>query len=80
MMWKEDKLPKIVTEFMIQGTRYRERLENNPVFLLEELIQILKVEYDRRIIETRRRFEEYLVPHKSTIDSIETEINGIDQQ
>ena len=71
--------PTISSQNQIPINRYREKLESNPGFLLEELIKILKAEYDRRIIETRRRFEEYLVPHKSTIDSIETEINGIDR-
>ena len=58
---------------------YEQKL-NDHVFLLEELIDILTYEYDNRIIKTRQKFTEYLLPHKRAIEKIENEINDIDNE
>ena len=62
--------PEVVTD-------YEQRLRLDNVFLLEELIAILTTEYDRRVVETRRRFEEYLGPHQRVLDSVRREIREI---
>ena len=35
----------------------------NQEFMLEETVRVLKDEYDTRIMETRKRLDEYVVPH-----------------
>lgn len=57
---------------------YVRRLRVDHVFLLEELIHILTVEYDKRVLESRRRFEEYLTPHQRIVESVRREITEID--
>jgi hypothetical protein len=57
---------------------YERKLFSDHVFLLEELIGILTQEYDRRITDTRSRFESYLIPHRRAIGNIEEELRGID--
>ncbi len=62
--------PEVVTD-------YEQRLRQDNVFLLEELVNILTTEYDRRVVETRRRFEEYLGPHQRVLDNVRREIREI---
>lgn len=62
--------PEVVTD-------YEQRLREDNVFLLEELVSILTTEYDRRVVETRRRFEEYLGPHQRVLDNVRREIREI---
>lgn len=62
--------PEVVTD-------YERRLRLDNVFLLEELVAILTAEYDRRVVETRRRFEEYLGPHQRVLDNVRREIREI---
>jgi hypothetical protein len=62
--------PEVVTD-------YERRLREDNVFLLEELVTILTTEYDRRVVETRRRFEEYLGPHQRVLDGVRREIREI---
>ncbi|MBN2536356.1 MAG: hypothetical protein JXB88_25965 [Spirochaetales bacterium] len=59
--------------FMI---RYEEKLKDH-IFLLDELVEILSEEYDRRVISTKARFEEYLRPRKRVLEKIEEEIAEI---
>jgi len=58
-------------------TDYEQRLRQDNVFLLEELVNILTGEYDKRVVETRRRFEEYLGPHQRVLDNVRREIREI---
>jgi hypothetical protein len=62
--------PQVVTD-------YERRLREDNMFLLEELVTILTTEYDRRVVETRRRFEEYLGPHQRVLDGVRREIREI---
>jgi CII-binding regulator of phage lambda lysogenization HflD len=55
---------------------YEEKLRDH-IFLLEDLIEILNIEYDRRVISTKTRFEEYLLPRKRVLEKIEEEIDEI---
>jgi hypothetical protein len=57
---------------------YEHRLREDHVFLLEELIHILTTEYDKRVLETRRRFEDYLGPHQRVLNNVRREIADID--
>ncbi len=57
---------------------YERKLTASHLFLLEELIAILTLEYDRRILEARRCFERFLYPHRQALEAIAAEIRGID--
>ncbi|MBN1525407.1 MAG: hypothetical protein JW904_13040 [Spirochaetales bacterium] len=57
---------------------YEKKLGNH-IFLLDELVDILSTEYDRRILSTRHRFEEYLQPLKRVLERIDDEIREIDK-
>jgi hypothetical protein len=49
------------------------------IFLLEDLIDILNIEYDRRVISTKTRFEEYILPRKRILEKIDEEIADISE-
>jgi CII-binding regulator of phage lambda lysogenization HflD len=55
---------------------YDSKLKDH-IYLLEDLIDILNIEYDRRVISTKVRFEEYLLPRKRVLEKIDEEIEEI---
>ncbi len=58
---------------------YERRLADSHLFLLEELIAVLTLEYDHRVLETRRRFESFLDPHRQALQAVEAEVRVIDR-
>ncbi len=59
-------------------TAYDARLKDH-IFLLEDLIDILNIEYDRRVISTKTRFEEFILPRKRILEKIDEEISDINE-
>jgi hypothetical protein len=58
--------------------KYEGKLHDH-IFLLDELVDILSREYDRRIISTKSRFEEFLRPLKRVLEKIDEEVKEIEE-
>lgn len=69
---KETKGPDF-DKFMQEKEDFEKKLTNH-IFLLQELIDILIIEHDRRITGTRQNFEVFILSHKDQVKKIKTDM------
>lgn len=70
---KETKTPDF-HNYLQEKTDFRKKLTNH-IFLLNELIEILITEHDRRITDTRQNFEGFIVSHRDHVKKIKADMD-----
>lgn len=75
---KETKSPDF-SDCLQEQVEFEKKLTNH-IFLLKELIEILTMEHDSRITDTRENFNAFIKSHQSQIEKIRTDMGLAEDQ